>query len=80
MMFFCKGLECNAAEEAQCGIAHRDRRRRARQPINDRKLPDDGAWAVKCEDALGAGVRKHRNFEESTLDAIAAVGGVARPE
>src|SRR5262249_54563634 len=58
----------------------RDRRHRTRQPINDRKLADDGAWAVKCEYALSAGVRKHSNFEESLLDAIAAVGGIAGPE
>jgi hypothetical protein len=31
---------------------------------------------VKCEDALGAGLRKHRNFEESVLDAIAPIGGI----
>ena len=79
-MFFCKGLERSAAEEAQSRIAHRDRRRRTRQPINNRKPANDGTWAVKCEYALGASVRNHRNFEEPVLDAIAAVSGIARPE
>ena len=76
-MFFCKCLERSAADEAQYGIAHRDRRHRMRPPINDRKFADDVAWAVKCKNALGAGFRNHRTFEDSVLDAIAAVAGIA---
>jgi len=35
---------------------------------------------VKCKNALGAGFRKHRKFEESVLDAIAAVAGITFPK
>jgi hypothetical protein len=35
---------------------------------------------VKCKNALGAGFRNHRTFEDSILDAIAAVAGIAGPE
>ena len=53
---------------------------KTRQPINDRKRTDDGASAEKRKNALGAGVRNHRTFEESVLDTIAAVAGIAGPE
>ena len=79
-MFFCKGLKRSAADEAQYGIAHRDRRHRTRQPVNDRAHADDVSWAVKCENALGAGFRHHRKFDESVFDAIAAVAGITFPE
>jgi len=73
-MFFRKGLEHGAAEAAQCGIAHRDHRRRTRQSVDDRKLADDVASADKGKDALVAGGRNHRDLEESVLDAKAVVG------
>jgi hypothetical protein len=72
-MFFCEGLECGVAEKAHCSITHRHHRRRTRQPIEDRKLTNDGAPAEERKNALGAGARKHRNLQESILDAIAAV-------
>jgi hypothetical protein len=79
-MFFSKVLKGGSTEDAQYGIAHSDRRHRTWQPINDCKLADDGAWAVKCQNALGAGFRNHRKFEQSIVDAIAAVAGIAGPE
>jgi len=79
-VFVCEGLERRAAEEAHCGITHRHHRRGTRQPINDRKLTDDGAPAEEGKNALGAGARNHRDLEESVLDAIAAVARIARPE
>ena len=79
-MFCCKALKRSAADEAQYGIAHRDRRHRTRQPINHRKLADNGSWAAKCKNALGAGFRNHRKFEESVLDAIAAIAGITFPK
>src|SRR5262245_64364229 len=75
-MCFCRGLERGAAEAAQCGIAHRDHRRRTRQSVDDRKLADDVASADEGKDALVAGVRNHRDLEESILDAIAVVVGI----
>src|SRR6516164_2673283 len=44
-MFVCKSLERGVAEKAHCCITHRHHRRRTRQPIEDRKLTDDGAPA-----------------------------------
>src|SRR6516164_2380640 len=79
-MFFCKSLEVGPAEEAHLGSAHRHYCRRTRQPVNDRKLTDDGAPAEKGKDALSAGARNH-DLEQPVLDAIAAVViGISRPE
>jgi hypothetical protein len=77
-MFFCKSLERGAAEAAQCGIAHRDHRRRTRQSVDQRKLADDVASADEGKDALVAGGRNHRDLEESVLDAIAVVAGIRK--
>jgi hypothetical protein len=79
-MFFCERLERGVAEKAHCRITHRHYRRRARQPIEGRKLTDDGAPAEEGKNALSAGAPNHRNLEESVFDAITAVAGIAGPE
>src|SRR6516225_9626310 len=53
-MFFGKGLERGLAEEVQCRITHRYHRGRTRQPINNRKLTNDGIPAKERKNALGA--------------------------
>jgi hypothetical protein len=77
---FLQRSRTRRADEAQYGSAHRDRRHRMRPPINDCKFADDVARAVKCKNALGAGFRNHRTFEDSVLDAITAVARIAGPE
>src|SRR5215472_15715278 len=52
VMFFCKGLERGLAEEAHYRITHHHYRRRTRQPIEDRKLTNDGALAEERKYAL----------------------------
>src|SRR6516164_9182719 len=80
-MFFCKSLEVGPAEEAHLGSTHRHYCRRTRQPVNDRKLTDDGALAEKGKDALSSGARNNRDLKQPVLDAIAAVViGSARAE
>jgi hypothetical protein len=79
-MFFCEGVERGLAEKVHCGITHRHYRSRTRQPIEDRKLTNDGTPAEEGNNALGARAPNHRNFEESLLDAITAVPGIAGPE
>jgi hypothetical protein len=54
-------------------------RRGTRQPVDYRKLTDDGAPAKEGQNPLRAGARNHRNLEESVLDAITAVAGIASP-
>ena len=79
-MCFCERLERGVAEKVNCRITHRHHRRRTRQAVEGRKLTDDGALAEEGKNALGAGIRNHRNLEESVLDAITAIAGIAGPE
>src|SRR5262249_55698623 len=79
-MFFCKGLERDAAKAAQRGVTHRDHRRRARQSVDQRKLADDVASADEGKDALVTGVRNHRDLKEPVIDAIAVVAGTTGQE
>jgi hypothetical protein len=56
-MSFCETLERGAAKEPHRGIAHRHHRSRPWQPVNHRKLADDGALAEEGKAALAASVR-----------------------
>jgi hypothetical protein len=68
-MCFCERLERGVAEEARRRVTHRHHRRRTRQAVEGRKLTDDGASTEEGKNALGAGVRNHRNLKQSVFDA-----------
>ena len=77
-----KCVELGIAEavvlRAQGGVTYRHHRRRARQSVDDRQFAHNRALTEESENALGTGSRHHRDFEQSVLDAIAAIAGIAR--
>src|SRR6516164_6347661 len=62
---------------SECRIAQSDGRCRPRLVIDERELADDLARSHQRDDAFFAPIRRHRDFDQALLDAIAAIAAVA---